>query len=313
MTDGNEKARTREAAAGKWKSILPQVGIEVGFLDGKHHKCPRDGAGEDRFRFVNRNGTGNYFCSCSDGTKGGIALVMCCRGQDYATAAREVDKILAKGAGDDPSDKPKADPKVALRAAQESITKDRSHVDRYLAARGLVGPPTLFQAKRPYFENKRKIGTFDAMLAKIVGHDGKPRSYHVTYLNEGKKLEHVDAPRKIMPILAPLNGSAVRLFPAAEEMGVGEGIETSLAASEIFRVPTWACLNEGLLSEWIPPKAVKSLWIFGDNDPNFVGQQAAYTLARRLARTRQDIKLQVVFPTKAGYDWNDVLLAQRNE
>ena len=78
-----------------------------------------------------------------------------------------------------------------------------------------------------------------------------------------------------------LQGSAVRLGPIAEDgvLGVGEGVESVLAASLIHGVPTWACLTAGNLAEFEPPGAVRKIVVFGDNDATFTGQEAAYPRA----------------------------------
>jgi putative DNA primase/helicase len=43
--------------------------------------------------------------------------------------------------------------------------------------------------------------------------------------------------------------------------------------------------------------------VFGDNDPNFTGQEAAYVLAHRLAL--KGISVEVHIPTRVGTDWAD--------
>jgi phage/plasmid primase-like uncharacterized protein len=48
--------------------------------------------------------------------------------------------------------------------------------------------------------------------------------------------------------------------------------------------------------------------IFGDNDPHFAGQRAAYGLAARVART---LEVEVRIPEKSGADWNDTLVEKR--
>ena len=54
-----------------------------------------------------------------------------------------------------------------------------------------------------------------------------------------------------------------------------------------------------------PPAGLRRAMIFGDNDFNFVGQAAAYTLARRLHRN--GIAVEVHVPEDADTDWLDVL------
>lgn len=143
------------------------------------------------------------------------------------------------------------------------------------------------------------------MVALVAAPNGSPLTFHVTYL-DGDKKAALDSPRKLMTPIAPLNGGAIRLMPMAEEMGIAEGIETALAASALFRIPVWACVNEALLAAFEPPPSVKTLWVFGDSDENYVGQHAAYACARRLSK--RGIECAVSLPPMLGSDFNDVLL-----
>ena len=66
------KARERvmntiERATGRWREILPQLGIETRFLVNRHGPCPLCG-GKDRFRCDDRDGSGSYYCNqCGPG------------------------------------------------------------------------------------------------------------------------------------------------------------------------------------------------------------------------------------------------------
>ncbi len=91
-------------------------------------------------------------------------------------------------------------------------------------------------------------------------------------------------------------------------MGIAEGIETALSASILFNVPVWAALSSGRLKVWQPPAETIEVLVFGDNDANCDGQEAAYALGNRLNRT---ITAQVLIPETPGSDWNDVLAAKR--
>jgi len=184
-------------------------------------------------------------------------------------------------------------------------------VTAYLSSRGLKVPPMgLGKAQRfDYFEagHRDPIGRFTVMVGKVVAPSGKASAFHLTYLDGGKKAD-VSSPRKVYGSLP--DGCAVPLFEPAEEMGVGEGIESSLSGEELFKVPTWAALNEGNLRQFVPPVCTKLLHIFADKDENYAGQSAAYDLAHRL--TRQGIECEVHIPTLPGKcDWNDVLINQR--
>lgn len=52
----------REAASGRWGSILRALGVQEQFLDRRHGPCPACG-GRDRFRFDDKNGSGSFYCS----------------------------------------------------------------------------------------------------------------------------------------------------------------------------------------------------------------------------------------------------------
>jgi putative DNA primase/helicase len=107
-----------------------------------------------------------------------------------------------------------------------------------------------------------------------------------------------------VPFSVP-RGGAIRLFEADVCMGVAEGIETALSASLLFKMPVWACANEGLLRAWVPPAGAQRITIFGDNDSSFVGQSAAYHLAWRLGRAKYHVRVEI--PPSPDWDWNDVL------
>src|SRR6516164_6051668 len=87
---------TKERAAGRWRDILPKVGIDARYLDGKHHPCPMCG-GKDRFRFIlkSRSADGFWVCNqCTPQPRPGIELVMKFAGKDFLGAARIVDEII---------------------------------------------------------------------------------------------------------------------------------------------------------------------------------------------------------------------------
>lgn len=302
-TGQSMKERAVDLARGRWASVLAHLGIPEEVLNPRRHfRCPKDGSGTDRFRFADNNGSGSYFCACSNGDKGGMALLMCCKGWTYAEAASEVEKIVGIATPTELQERP--DPRPRLKALQESCVEPGQAVIEYLSARGLTPNAATREAKVRYWEDGEPQGRYDAMIHKVTSADGKPLTFHVTFLDGPKKAD-VSASRKLLPAVGPLAGASIRLGKEAQVMGIAEGVETAMAASVLHGVPVWSAINTTLLEKFEPPSICKVLWIFGDSDKSFAGQKSAYALAERLARTGLDVN--VLLPWEVG-DWNDVLL-----
>jgi len=297
---GQEEAgmKSGDAAKGRWREILTVLGIPESVLDGRHHPCPCSGEGTDRFRFSDQ-GRGAFFCHCSDGEGGGFDLLRCHTGLSFADVAKRVDEITGRKAD--------AVERVSyycdmLRARARKTTRSA-----YLEARGLTVAPGLdWCTEVKYYDEDGKVsGEHPAMLAPIE-RGGVFLSYHVTYLGKGGKAA-VPRPRKILPG-RELRGGACALYPAAETMGIAEGVETAIAAHILHGIPVWAALNTSLMKSFDPPPECRHLLIFGDHDAHYAGHAAAYHLAHRLSGKLESVT--VFFPTMVG-DWNDVLLKSR--
>lgn len=321
----SEKKAIGLRAKGHWKSILPQLGIDPKYLDGKHHPCPNTGEGEDRFRFANQHGRGSFFCACNNGKSDAFKLIECCLGMDYKTAARAIEELP----GFEPDgDSEVRDPEAVrrdLNRIQEGCRAigSRAKSEAYLAARGLILP-----RRAPIRDGRLNyaagvIGTrevMDAMVSTFVTPAGEPSTLHITYLDGDQKAD-LKVSRVIATPIRAMAGGAVRLFHEDEledTLGVGEGIETALAGSQMFKIPAWACLNAAMLEKFEPPKNIKRLVVFADNDSSYTGQHAAYSLAKRAKLVLKIPEVDVlvpghrVNPRRADSDWNDLLLEVRN-
>lgn len=298
-----------ELARGKWSGILAKLGIDPDVLNPRRHfPCPATGQGVDRFRWSDKDGMGRYFCACSAGEKSGADLLMCCKGWSFAETCREVEKIVGT-VEQPPPQKPQADPVERLRKIMDAsqLAVDGSIVWSYLQGRGLTPPVTLREGSVMYYDEGRKTREYPVMIARVLTPDGLPATLHLTYLDGAQKAS-VSSPRKMMPPARSIKGGAVRLFPAGPTLGVAEGIETALAAAELYKVPVWAAINAGNLADFVPPDGVTKVIVFADHDDSFTGQAAGYTLAKRLKS--KGIDCEVFTPSKPG-DWNDVLLESR--
>jgi putative DNA primase/helicase len=255
-------------------------------LSGKHTACPLCG-GKDRFRFDDKDGGGTYICSgCGAGD--GVQLAIAFTGRGFKEAAVEIERIAGNvqptAAKIERSD---GDKRAALNRVREGsrAIQHGDEVERYLHGRGLrldTLPASIrLHPGLDYYEGGKPIGKFAAMLATVTSPTGQPVSIHRTYLQDARKAP-VATQKKLMQGL-PLAGAAIRLAPLSRTLGIAEGIETALAASELFNVPVWSCISASGIESFEPPEGVHEIVIFSDNDQNFAGQKAAYTAAHRLS------------------------------
>lgn len=300
-------------AEGRWKSILPALGVlSAKALSGKHGPCPMCG-GKDRFRFDDKAGRGTWFCSkCGAGD--GVKLVMEARGVEFREAAKLVENVVGSARVIQPrEERDDADKRRAAAALWDSgqrVTPD-SIAGRYLAARcGLSAFPGCLRAVDELRYAGEPVRYLPALLARLDGPDGRPATVHRTYLSFSGGKADVPDPRRLMPGEVP-KGSAVRLAPAGQVLGIAEGIETALSAAALFQMPVWAAVNATLMAQWSPPEGVERVVVFADNDASYAGQSAAYGLAARLSA--QGFRVDVEVPPGIGQDWNDVHRAKLQE
>jgi len=301
----------KDRAQGRWSGILPALGIGESFLTGKHGPCPLCG-GKDRWRWDNLEGRGTWICSqCGAGD--GIALVMQRYGWEFREAAKQIETVIGSAPADAPkreqSDRDKRDAMNRLWRLSKTV-ETNDPAGRFLIRRvGLTSFPSCLRTAYNVRYQSDCPSFHPAMIAAVTGPDGAPSILHRTYLTfDGRKAPVIE-PRRLMPGTFA-KGAAIRLAPAADVLGIAEGIETALSASVLFGVPCWAAVSAGMLSAWQPPAEAKRIIIFGDNDANHVGQAAAYGLARRLGSDERVVEVQI--PAEVGADWNDVHQLQFN-
>jgi hypothetical protein len=139
-------------------------------------------------------------------------------------------------------------------------------------------------------------------------------TYKITYLTPDGLKADVPAQKKLMPTEREILGACVRMFRFTDTLAVAEGIENALAFTQETGIPCWSADTAGNLQKFDIPKGVENLVIVSDGD--FVGKQAAYTLAVRAARK---VKVNVAYPMRINsvidfaldigskIDFNDVL------
>jgi len=300
----------RTAAQGRWRSILATLGVDERALSGKHCACPMCG-GKDRFRFDDKDGRGSYCCGgCGAGD--GVKLAMGVTGQDFRTTAEQIERLAGVVQPNAPRpERPTEDKLATLRRVwSESKPIQRGdEAELYLLGRGLRLydlPESIRVHPGLRYQDGDHLGVYPGMLATVSAPDGRAVSLHRTYLQDARKAP-VSAPKKLMQGL-PIAGAAIRLTAVSEVLGIAEGIETAIAAFELFEVPVWSCISAQGIESFEPPAGVREVVVFADNDGNFAGQAAAYRAAHRLKL--KGFEVEVVVPPEQG-DWLDELLRRR--
>lgn len=104
-----------------------------------------------------------------------------------------------------------------------------------------------------------------------------------------------------------MRGGVIRVWPneaVTRGLGIGEGIETALAAAHAF-TPVWSVIDAGHMSKFPVLDGIESLVIFADHDD--AGIKAARTCAQRWADAGRDVR--IVLPEQAGTDIADMVAA----
>ena len=229
-----------------------------------------------------------------------------CDGSDIIRAIR--DKRVLSGThilsrpptADDPSDS-------QWRAAKALEIWDRARPLaatpglRYLQERGLTPPcDQLRYLSATPCGPKGKV-TFRPAVIAPVRDDRGFRAIQRTFLDPARPAKATDLPKAKMG-LGAYGAGAVRLYPATDELGIAEGIETAIAAHHLFGIPVWAVLGTERFPLVQIPAGVRHLVLFPDAGKG--GERAA--AQARDAHERRGMTIDTEMPIRG--DWNDVLL-----
>ena len=180
-----------------------------------------------------------------------------------------------------------------------------SPVEVYLRSRGITIPlpPVLRWVRHCLHRNGRY---YPAMVAPIVDVDGEQTAVHKTFLRPdgAGKADLLKAEQRETGGL--LKGGAVRLAPPRDgKIVIAEGLESALAAMQMFELPGWAAIYAGGIATLELPAEVRTVLIAADHDANGVGQRAALVAYQRWTGERRTAR--ILLPPTAGQDFNDVL------
>ena len=178
-----------------------------------------------------------------------------------------------------------------------------SPAEAYLLKRGLTqhSSDLRFHPETP-LGPRDSVRVLPAMLA-AVRTDLGVIAVHRTFLDASSdRLADFDRPKRALGSLQ--HGAARLAMPRGGRLGLAEGIETALSATQLFGVPCWATLGNERFGLVTIPESVRELYLFLDNDAGGDLAEAraceAYACeGRRIAAMR---------PRAFDEDWNDVLM-----
>lgn len=331
------------AAQHNWQHILARVGVPVGSLKNKHQPCPMCG-GKDRFRFDDKGGNGTYFCNQCGAGNGFTFIQKYLNLGDFGNAVALVAQILGMGETSStttPIAPPKREPQPQtlpkdelaklLNVWQAATPIVGTPAEKYLLARGIrqipPSPNLRCRSHLAYWHNGKCLGEYAALLGlmhdtqgEIVGiqrvyiqQDPHTGNWRKAVIHDPETGDTLDCKKQMARYSGSTRGTAVHIDEPSSETGlngfllVAEGIETALAAREIFggKVPTWATVNAGNMARLVLPSSLKRLLITADNDHSETGYRAAHDLAVRAIK--QGVKVQIWLPEHAGQDALDEL------
>jgi DNA primase len=234
---------------------------------------------------------------------------------DRDGAVRPKAKPIARPSGEQLAADSAEKMEKARRIWRESGPITGSLAEKYLQARGIdlaLVPgwpiPTLrFHPSLPCWclvkgQGYEFFGNYPAMVAYVQDPAGGFAGVHRTFLDpSGTGKAVVPKPKQM---LGSVYGGYCRLCRAVQDMGVAEGLETSLSVSMTGQ-PMWAALSEGNLGAPLPP-IVRGVLICGDNDTKCEKTSKKRMDSAVRAHAARGCVVRVALPPR-GMDFNDLL------
>ncbi len=210
----------------------------------------------------------------------------------------------------------------------ECITLDHADsapAQKYFGHRGLSfefingGADSLaFHRGLPYFtEDRKQKALYPAIVAfckKTDDSQARIESALRIYLtSDGHKAPENPCKKAI----GPIGGKGCLIGKICDEMIVGEGLETTIAACQSTGMAGIAVMSANNLRDFQPHAEIRTIHILVDKDRSGVGEKVATELAERCV----DLGLKVYYhlppseiaPGSKGIDWADELLERGNE
>jgi hypothetical protein len=189
------------------------------------------------------------------------------------------------------------------RILRETVSASGTLVERYLRSRAITLPLPPSLRFHPALFHKVSNARWPAMVAVRTGTDGEPVAIHRTYLRRDGSGKAPIEPQRMD--LGPTRSSSIRLSPVADQLIIGEGIETTLSAMQACGLPGWAAGSAIALRRFMLPNEVRSLIIVADGDD--AGRAAARAAATAWMDEGRHVRIA---QSPQGTDFNDLLMGK---
>ena len=190
----------------------------------------------------------------------------------------------------------------AQRLWRQARRLSGSIAQTYLQRRliNITSPDLRFLERTP-LGPKGHVRFLPAMLA-AVRTDADIMAIHRTFLRpDGSSKAKFKKPKRA---LGSLGTGAVRLYPPDDGvLGLAEGTESAISATQLTGIPTWATLGNERFGIVTIPESVRFLYLFVDHD-------AGGDLAEAKAHEHFQMPGRSIIarrPYRRGDDWNDEL------
>lgn len=308
-----DAAQVKELANGRWDSILLGLGVDELILNRKNQPCPSCN-GSDRFQYTNYKDDGSYHCrGCGSGD--GFNLLNITLSLEFKEALKQVADFIGVSSVD---------------AKPVPNTKRRDYLRDHMLRLSGNDPASLYLKRRKiysskfshidigyllfqkYYEDNQVIGEYPILIAAVRDIDGGLITYLITHLTaEGEKADV----KVIKKLISPITGKSPAIYPYGfermnkEEIGVCEGLEDSLSASKLFKIPVAGIVGTSLMEKYMPNENVKYLTAFIQDDKNYAGQCASFKMLKTLA---DKTELNLDYKLSENGDFNDMLMRASN-
>ncbi len=143
-----------------------------------------------------------------------------------------------------------------------------------------------------------------ALIAAVHLADHTIGAVQLTYLSSSGTKAAISPARRTIGSLAD---GAVRVGVGGARLGIAEGVEDALAASQLSGIACWACLGAARMDRVAIPREVGELHVFADDDDP--GRGAAERTADRHRQLGRRVVLR--FPPPSFKDWGEVVQRPR--